>query len=288
MTVVSADVPVCRDPVFIIGSPRSGTSGLAWALAQHADLWTSGESHMLSYLLGGGRFDQAFQRAIGAPRGWMAKEEVTKEEFLRYLGIGFNALFTSRSDGLRWVDQTPGYTLIANLLAVMFPQAQFLHILRDGRRVVHSMVHFLEGLSEDDRKDVEGRLNIGWLDFPKACSEWRRYVERAMGFCDRHPSRSLTVRLEDLSEDPEPAFRKILEFLRVPYEPGVARFFSTHRVNSSFSSGSREQRVVDPEPWNSWTPEEREIFAKEAGPTLVQYGFADAQDVEGLLASHDS
>ena len=51
---------ICPNPVFIIGSPRSGTSILAWALAQHSRLWTSGEVHILHSLLCQFRFDRGY------------------------------------------------------------------------------------------------------------------------------------------------------------------------------------------------------------------------------------
>ena len=49
-------------------------------------------------------------------------------------------MVTKKSRGKRWVDQSPSYTLIASELARLFPDAQFLHIVRDGRRVVNSMI----------------------------------------------------------------------------------------------------------------------------------------------------
>ncbi len=48
----SAPAPViCPEPIFIIGSPRSGTSILAWSLAQHSELWTEAESDIFFYML---------------------------------------------------------------------------------------------------------------------------------------------------------------------------------------------------------------------------------------------
>ena len=58
---------VCPDPVFIIGSPRSGTTVLAMALAQHPLFWASDESFILFDLFGMGKLDKAFQRWAGRP-----------------------------------------------------------------------------------------------------------------------------------------------------------------------------------------------------------------------------
>src|SRR3954469_7285830 len=52
---------LCPDPVFIIGAPRSGTSILVWALAQHPRLWGGPESNLLYHLYGDGHIDTVFE-----------------------------------------------------------------------------------------------------------------------------------------------------------------------------------------------------------------------------------
>src|ERR1051325_8455218 len=90
----------CDNPIFIIGSPRSGTSILAWSLAQHSQLWTSDESDILYYLFGDDSVEIAFRTSIERRDGsWLKRQEVEQAEFSSYLGLGLNALFTSRSKG---------------------------------------------------------------------------------------------------------------------------------------------------------------------------------------------
>src|SRR5262245_28255031 len=95
----------CPKPIFIIGSPRSGTTILAWSLAQHSQLWTSAESDFLFHLFGNGHAERAFRKATEvAGDRWLKAEGVGKEVFLGFLGLGLNALYTSRSRGKRWID----------------------------------------------------------------------------------------------------------------------------------------------------------------------------------------
>jgi hypothetical protein len=136
---------ICSHPIFIIGSPRSGTSILAWSLAYHDQLWTSHESHILDEMYSDGHLYRACQKAKSRPGGtWLQEQSVEWSKFLRYLGFGLNALFTSRSQGKRWIDQSPSHTTIVEIVADMFPGAVFLHMLRDGRRVVYFMVNFAD------------------------------------------------------------------------------------------------------------------------------------------------
>lgn len=275
---------ICPNPIFIIGSPRSGTSILAWSLAQHSQLWTSAESDILFYLFGHGHLEKAYETAFARPDGtWLSKQKVDRSEFYSFLGLGINAMFTSRSDGRRWIDQTPLYTLIVDILAELFPGAQFLHILRDGRRVVHSMIHFEDNLGNELAAQMEkaARLPPWARDFRDACRTWCHFVDSSMGFCSAHPSRSLTVTNEKLVKHPRDRFRDILEFLGVPGEDAPSSYFQSHRINSSFprfdAASAPAAHLANP--WDLWSFEQRSIFLHEAGPTMLKYGLASEDDM---------
>ena len=140
---------------------------------------------------------------------------------MQALGLGINALISSKSDGKRWIDQSPTYTLVAAELSEMFPGARFLHILRDGTSVVHSMIN--SGFSTEWATDFEG-----------ACRTWSVFVGNASQFQEAHPERCLTVPYAALVEDPRELFGQILEFVHAAQHPGPATFFSSNRINSSF------------------------------------------------------
>jgi hypothetical protein len=270
---------ICPDPVFVIGSPRSGTSVLAWSVVQHSSgFWASNESHILWTLFGRGHVERAFDVASRAHTdGWLPKEGVEIKEFLEYLGLGLNALFTSRSQGKRWIDHTPTYTRMVDTIADMFPGASFIHILRDGREVVNSMTHFL-----DIPKDNLGQAP-GWVDFTEACKTWRRSTEVAMNFCTRNPARCLTVVHKELVNNPEDGFKKIHEFLNVPHEDGPVSYFQSERMNSSFQSSKGVRRRAS-DPCAEWSPKEKMIFYWEAGPNLIEYGLATRDELDSLVA----
>lgn len=274
----------CPNPIFIIGSPRSGTTALAWSLAQHNQLWTSSESFILFDLFGAGRVDRAFQKAKDNPSGsWFKSESVEKAEFLEFMGLGLNALFTSRSQGRRWIDQTPYYAYLSDTLAHMFPGALFLHILRDGRRVVNSMINFAQALTDDARKGFisSGRLPPWATDFRIACKEWHNSVEVSMEFCAKNPTRSLTVLNEELVANPEKKFHEIFRFFGVSYEEGPISYFQSHRINSSFPQEDLSKPPsIDrhSNPWNGWTEEQKMIFVEEAADTLLKYGLVTEDD----------
>jgi len=254
-------VEICPNPVFVIGSPRSGTTVLAASLATHSAFSAFGESQILSDLFADGRLDANYRRA-GRPDGsWLIQRGVTRTEFLRYVGLGLNALFTHQSGGRRWVDQTPNYTLFVDTVAEMFPGAYFIHIVRDGHRVVHSMIHY--------RLTAES-----WTkDFAEACRTWQRFVTAALDFDARYPGRCLTVVNEALTVRPQDNFQRILRFLDAAPESSPADFFTNNRIHSSFplADAKNENEHSRPDPWQFWTPEQRTVFAELAGDCYERF-----------------
>jgi hypothetical protein len=262
---------LCPDPVFILGAPRSGTSILVWALAQHPRLWGGPESNLLYQLFGDGHVETVFD-ALHDQHGssWLREAGIERGDFLRSLGLGVNALFSRGSEGRRWIDKSLPNTLMADVLAEMFPGASFIHIVRDGRQVVHSMIH-------------AGFPDPSLGDFASTCRTWRTYVEHADAFCSAHPSRGLTVSYERLVAAPDREFRRILRFLGLDHDDGPPAYFRSHRINSSFAVEPGSPAGPSPAAcWAAWTDEQRRIFWDEAAATLREYCRVPLDEIEAM------
>lgn len=255
------EIEICEEPVFIIGSPRSGTSVLAWSLVHHGDFWTSPETDFLYWLYGRGQLRKAVREvADRTDRSWLNVLHLDEKDLMAALGLGVNALISSKSKGRRWVDQSPTYTLVASELSDLFPGARFLHIVRDGRSVVHSMIN--------------SGFAARWAsDFTLACRTWADFVRAGTRFEATCLERCLRVSYADLVADPAAGFEEIHDFLNAPRRPGSAEFFSTQRINSSFQSAEPGSYVAPPEPWSVWTKAQRETFRREAGAAMEAVGF---------------
>lgn len=265
---MTVSVQVTTRPIFIIGSPRSGTTALAASLQRHTALWTSEESQILWDLFGSGRLSKNYQRRGASDHSWLVRRGVDRNTFLEFVGLGMNALFTSISGGKRWVDHTPIYTRLVAELADMFPGAQFVHILRDGRRVVNSMMHFLSIFDGDPK-------SVPWArDFRVAAHTWAEFVTTAIEFERQRPDRCITVRSEEAVARPAEEFERIYDFLGLEHESEPVTFFGSRKINSSFGDSSRQSVQPTSRPWTSWTAEQRAIFMEEAGEVFASCGFA--------------
>jgi hypothetical protein len=271
------ELELCPNPIFIIGSPRSGTTALAKSLEEHSGLWYAGyESWFVNKI-----FSVDLKNLAGDGDHWLEVTGTTKNDVLAALALGINMLFTRCSGGKRWIDKTPRNTLIAPTLAASFPGAVFIHALRDARDVVPSMLNFGNTVSEKTRAAwAAGAPVPPWVKgFREACRHWQLFVNAALSLESEQPARCLTVRYERLVERPNDGFREILAFLGMPFERAPVDRFQSVRFRSSFP-GRPARHTSDP--WSGWTAEERRIFVDEAGETMARCGFISDEELASM------
>lgn len=268
------------EPVFIIGAPRSGTTALARALGRHSRFYAGDETLFLLELFGDERAEKVHERWAGRPSSsWLRRENVSRERFLAALGQGLDSLFSSSTRGRRWVDHVPSHAMMADTIAGLFPAARFLHILRDGREVVNSMLNVPKTLGGDlGERMRQAEFLPGWTrDFRVACETWLGHVRAATDFERRNPGRCLTVRHRDLEADPAAAMAAVFRFLGAPDERRPAHFLRKGwRINSSFAppGGCPSVEYRRPPADAAWTDEQKAIFDELCGAEMAAHGLA--------------
>lgn len=240
-----------KGPIFIVGSPRSGTSILTWCLGQHSNILPQEESNWL------GEFAVTIGvlHRIGCKRGERAQLSslgIERPEFFKTIGDGINdmilrhratleqksrhiaerdpaqispALNISKSSAdpkSRWVDGTPEYSLYICGLKKLFPDAKFVHIVRDVQSVVDSLLNF-KADGNDGVVKTEQEAYEYWTRTVQACMQ----AELALG-----KQAMYRLRYDDLVHQPALAIRSVLDFLDEPFMP-VCTEPLTHRINSS-------------------------------------------------------
>jgi hypothetical protein len=223
-------------PVFVVGSPRSGTSILTWCLGQHPNMFPVPESNWM----GDFAVSVAIGYRIGVARGErsiLSAMEIRENELFATVGQSINELILRHREDLerkrrttikpseprgRWVDGTPEYSHHIYGLRRLFPDALFVHICRDVRAVVRSMLNFHRIAGIQLVPNEEGAYKY-WLRTVSACIK----AEEAYG-----PDVVYRVQYADLINNPESAMRSLLDFLQEPYAAKCLEPLG-QRINSS-------------------------------------------------------
>ncbi len=146
-------------PIFIVGSPRSGTSVFSRLFCQHPELANWSEGHCL--------FDPSYLNRSNEHR-WT--EDMLGSFMRRRLrsNVYWYTKFVSMRQGInanRFTNKLPRNTLRIPYLLKAYPDAQFIHIIRDGRAVVRSMVRVIDRQNKHDRVLGAFARPEGWQEY---------------------------------------------------------------------------------------------------------------------------
>jgi Sulfotransferase family len=224
---------------FVVGEARSGTTLLRLMLDSHPDLAVPPEAYFVTGL---SKQRQRYERnaTVDLPRllddltgldtfaDWKrdVPQDVLRDAFSAPArGSYADAIrllfhtYAGAHDKPRYGDKTPGNVTRMSLLAGLFPEARFVHLIRDVRSVALSLAEMPEGW--------------GSSSVPAGAARWRSRIMRGRATGEAlGNARYREVRYEDLVADPERTLRGILEFLEVPWNDAVLRHAdrADHRV----------------------------------------------------------
>jgi protein O-GlcNAc transferase len=248
------DKPISRteSPVFIVGCGHSGTTLMAALLGRHDHLFLipfeTGIFHLQN---SGSRVARFFS-------------EKSKE-----------------ASGKRLLEKTPRHVHRIGRIFRLFPKAQVIGMMRDGRDVACSI------------RKRNGSLEEGILRWLKDCKALEKYV---------NDQRLIVIRYEDLVLQSEKTIGKILEFLNESGDPkklledkstvlwmGASPAPATERkLNKSDLKhlGRRKEQINKPiyDGRGLWreqmSSEEHDKIIKVAGALLIQWGYSGPENVE--------
>jgi hypothetical protein len=194
--------------VFVVGSPRSGTTFLGGAIGALPGFLDAGEVNPLK---------AAVPDLAALPVPVAAGRIHRMVELIRRLGLVGDR---------RLVEHTPENAFLVAALVAAFPEARIVHLVRDGRDVVRSLLERGWLAGDIDRRDDAGLAFGGgsrfWVESGRerefetasearrAAWVWRRYVEAA-----RRGGLARELRYERLVTDTEAAAAEVAELLEV-------------------------------------------------------------------------
>ena len=233
-------------PLILLGVSRSGTTLLRVVLDRSPGLAIPDESFFVPLLarrsgrtIDAERFLDDVSR-IPTIRDWGLTSADISERVRSGMRIGdaIAAVFEAYSDAAgkpRWGDKTPMYMRHLALLEELFPEAQYVHLIRDGRDAALSFLEMPEGTFTRTWAHPRTPAQFACL--------WRKEVGDARALGRRvGPTRYLDVRYEELVADAESVVREICTFAAVAFEPAMLDYTGSVDV----SAKPHQQRLLTP------------------------------------------
>ncbi len=245
--------------VFVVGARRSGTNWLQRVLCTHPDvIGTHGESFLFSRGLVPlmGRFHHGSpsarelgsvfvdrERMIGAIRG--------------VCDVVFGDLRELLGPADRLVDRTPEHVTCLDLIGEVYPEARVIHIIRDGRDVVRSLLSMEWGTQEAEVAAEEWRAAV--VDGRKQGASLRHYRE---------------VRYESLLSDPARGFSDTFVWLGLDVDHDVISA-AMEEANRAFTVDPKMATIASGKWREGLDPEALAVLERVAGGALEELGYTD-------------
>ena len=279
-----------KGPVFVGGCPRSGTTLVRVMLDAHPELAIPGETRILvdgyrARARWGSLEDAESRRGVAR---WVVERKVSRHERLSpdaeelvermaaapptigsVLGAGFE-LYAERHGKPRWGDKRPSLVLNLDAVFAMFPDAQYVNIVRDPRAVVAS-------IRRVGRQQRWGGHGIAggvekWERSMRAADRWRRRL-RSDQFHE--------LRYEDLVADPAAVLEPLVAFLEL--DPGGLDAMLRHHETTEVRSARLHRLVSQPvttEAVRTWEqalhPRQVAFVESVLGDRMTRHGYEPA------------
>lgn len=219
------------EPIFVVGAARSGTTWVYDILTAHPLVAGAFETWLFTPADG---LKSLFSEAHWPPRrsglgGVLARAELlsyTRDMAERVLShyIGSTQIYL--------VEKSPSHLFAIPFIHELFPDARFIHVLRDGRDVAASVKAAAESWAPAWRKSFGKSIKA-------SARAWRHAVKFALRQGDVLGGQFMEIRYEELSRDPFNAYRRLFEFCRIPYDEAVLQ---TIYARTDFQSNYRPSR----------------------------------------------
>ena len=213
----------CRDPIFIVGLPRAGSTLLEQILASHSMVDGTMELHNILALAQRlrGRAAERTSRYPGILR------ELDNDYFRRFGEQYIKDTRAYRGTAPLFIDKMPNNFVHIGLIRLILPNARVIDARRNPMACCFSCYKQLFGEGQEFTYGLE---EVGRY--------YRAYVRLMDNWDEALPDFVLRVMHEDVVDDLETQVRRILDFCGLPFEENCIHF---HRTERNIRTPSSEQ-----------------------------------------------
>ena len=212
--------------VFVIGSPRSGSTLLARMLGSHSAILGRPEPHLLTPLAHLGYFEKVDRApydavlAAESVREFVADLPGGEQDYVdacrAYTDVLYGRMLASAPGKQFFLDKTPAYALSLDFIERIYPDARYIVLTRHPLAVFSS---FAESFFNGDYRAAHEYNPI-----------LERYVPAIARFLRRAEVPRHHVVYEEMVIDPATHLARMFEFIGIPNQPDAVNYGKTEPV----------------------------------------------------------
>ena len=247
-----------RDPIFIVGLPRSGSTLIEQILASHS---TVEGTHELADIQRMAHEFQGRDPDLTNPRYPRILSELPSQEFNALGEKYLNDTRVYRTGKVHFIDKMPNNFRHLGLIHLILPNAKIIDARREPMACCFSNLKQLFAAGQEFSYSIEDIARY-----------YRTYLELMRHWNEALPGRILRVMHEDVVDDLEGNVRKILEFCGLPFEQGCIEFYKTDRSVRTASSEQVRQPIFREglDQWKNFEPQLKPL-GEALGDALENY-----------------
>lgn len=267
-----------RQFIFIGGSPRSGTTLVQNMLDSHPEVLGGPEFLHLPDIIGVRK-----KLHYSIDKEWIdefcSRDQVDRltstfiQELLLPLANKYECKFFS--------EKTPSNVLIFDDLVELFPEARCIHVVRDPRAIISSMLQVGRRAKKKGRKTQDFTTSVpAAIDYVKKC------FQAGFKAAERTPDRVLTIVYEQLVSHPEREARRMCDFVGLEWSEQILHPASQKHLGEKAITGRSGEVWYDSQKYNR-NPDPGEIDKWKRQLTALQkamitMAFRDFEELEQL------
>jgi tetratricopeptide (TPR) repeat protein len=255
-----------KDPIFILGLPRAGSTLIEQILASHSMIDGTLELPNILSMAQSLRGDDIYGKEGNYPK---SMKNLLLDQRIEMGSRFINDTRMHRKDAPRFTDKMPNNFRHIGLIHLIMPNAKIIDARRYPLDCCFSM---FKQLFAQGQEFTYGLAEAG--------SYYKSYVKLMNHWDNVLPNKILRVNNEDIIEDLEGQVSRMLEFLDLPFEDSCITFYETDRSVRTASS-EQVRKPINKSGMDRWKP-----YAQNLKPLLDGLGqeLVKSEDIELIEA----
>ena len=256
-----------KDPIFILGLPRAGSTLIEQILASHSMIDGTLELPNILSMAQSLRGDDIYGKEGNYPK---SMENLSLEKRIAMGEKFISDTSMHRNEAPRFTDKMPNNFRHIGLIHLIMPNAKIIDARRYPLDCCFSM---FKQLFAQGQEFTYGLTEAG--------SYYKSYIKLMNHWDQVLPNKTLRVNNEDIIDDLEGQVVKMLNFLELPFEESCITFYETDRSVRTASS-EQVRKPINKAGMDRWKP-----YAKYLGPLLDGLGteLVKPEDIELIKSS---